>query len=103
MGKATKKPMVSELITHEWLSEIGGVDSRSMMGFVYWDFAIVVNDNTDTFLRIHEADSDGEWACDLCSTLRARDGIGIVNWPRSKEQFIKLCDVLGVALAVVSS
>lgn len=29
MGKATKKPIVFELITYEWLSEI---DSRSMIG-----------------------------------------------------------------------
>ena len=103
MVKSTKKPIVSELITSEWLSAIGGIDSRSMMGFVFWDFPIVANENSDTFLRIHEADSDGEWACDLCSTLRARDGIGIVNWPRSQEQFLKLCEVLGVQLSGVST
>lgn len=88
-----------QLIDANWLASIGGLEqtvpSQPTQGrLTYWDFPIVTEHSQSTFLRIHEPDSDGEWAVDLFD--RDGNGVGIVNWPRTREQFRQLAIALGV-------
>ena len=83
------------LITRDWVIEIAGQPSHSALGTEFWDLPIVTEySSSDTFLRLHEANSDGSWPTDLFSKCEGH-GVGIVNWPRTQEQLNELLRVLG--------
>ena len=82
-------------ITPQWLLELGGIHGLATAGGEYWDFPIASRYSKcgETYLRIHEPCSDGEWATDLFDA--EGHAVGIVNWPTSRQQLLQLLDALG--------
>ena len=84
-------------ITQQWLLELGGVQGLATAGGEYWDFPIVSRHSkrNETYLRVHEPFSDDGWVTDLFD--QNDQSIGIVNWPTTRQQLLKLMDALGCA------
>ena len=82
-------------ITQKWLSELGGVQGVSSSSTEFWDFPIASKycQRGETYLRVHEPDGDEEWATDLFDV--SGQSVGIVNWPKTRPQLLKLLDALG--------
>ena len=82
-------------ITHQWLLELGGIHGLAPAGVEYWDFPITsrYSNFAETYLRVHEPISDDEWSTDLFDT--EGHAVGVVNWPTTRQQLIKLLDALG--------
>ena len=82
-------------ITQQWLLDLGGIHGIAIAGGKYWDFPIVSKHCKygETYLRVHESVNDGEWATDLFD--RNGHSIGIVNWPTTRRNLLKLMDALG--------
>lgn len=82
-------------ITQQWLTDLGGIQGIASAGGEYWDFPIASKycECGETYLRVHEPLGDDEWATDLFDN--EGNAVGIVNWPKKKQQLIQLLDALG--------
>ena len=85
------------LITKLWLSDMGGIVGVSPSSAEFWDFPIVGKycNGVETYLRVHEPNGDNEWATDLFD--QNGQSVGIVNWPKSRQQMLNVLDALGCA------